>query len=337
MIALRKRSAASAAVLISLIVAGALLYRNPLWVSDQQVRLHLWRAGVLSHYVTVDGYRVHYFEAPATNGTSGTPLVLIHGLGARGEDWSPLIPGLAAAGFHVYVPDLLGYGRSQHPDISYSIKTEETVVADFLRTMHVDQADVAGWSMGGWIAMKLALDDPGLVSRLVLFDSAGVYFQGYSGIEAIFDAKDPAGVDRLFALLTPHPRSIPTFVANNLVRRIQGNMWVLRRSINSMVSGRDILDFRLHAIQQPTLVIWGKQDRLIPLSSGESIHRGIGGSSMLVVDGCGHLTPAECSEVSMRATIAFFRAEPPIRGAENVVNAEVSSSVAVPDKGVRLR
>ena len=315
-----KRFTAVAAALV-LVLGGAALfaYLQPLWVADHVIRYHLWRSGVRSDYVAVDGYRIHYFEAKPPNGEAGTPLLLIHGLGARGEDWSAMIPGLAAAGFHVYVPDLLGYGRSARPDVSYSISMEEKLIVDYLRAMHVEQADVAGWSMGGWIAMKLALDEAPMVRRLVLFDSAGVYFAGYTNVERVSDVKDGAGVNRLLQALTPHPPKIPGFVERDLLRRLQKNFWVVKRSLAAMTSGRDLLDFRLHALQQPTLVVWGAQDGLIPLSSGESIHRRIPGSSMLVVDGCGHLTPAECYKVSLQATVTFLRAEPAVRGAESSV------------------
>ena len=93
------------------------------------------------------------------------------GRGLGGDD-----AGLAAQGFHVYVPDLLGYGRSPKPDVDYSISLEEKTVVEFMQAVHVPRADVGGWSMGGWIAMKLALDHPEMVDRLVVYDSAGVYF-----------------------------------------------------------------------------------------------------------------------------------------------------------------
>src|SRR5580692_712982 len=137
-------------LLVIMVVAGLLFYRYPLWVADRQTRFHLWREGVKSDYVEAGGYRLHYFEASPANGGSGTPLVLVHGLGARGEDWGAMIPALAAQGFHVYAPDLLGYGRSPRPDVSYSISMEETVVVQFMQAMHMARADVGGWSMGGW-------------------------------------------------------------------------------------------------------------------------------------------------------------------------------------------
>src|SRR5665647_1869150 len=109
----------AAVVLLLAAAAGLTFYENPIWVTDQQVRFHLWREHVESKYVDAGGYRLHYFEAKPADGSEGTPLVLVHGLGSHGEDWAKLIPKLAAQGFHVYVLDLLGYGRSPKPDVNY--------------------------------------------------------------------------------------------------------------------------------------------------------------------------------------------------------------------------
>ena len=136
---------ALAVVVILLVAAGLVFYFNPLWVADQQVRLKLRREGVRSKYVEAGGYKMHYLEAPATNGTAGTPLLLVHGLGARAEDWSAMIPALAAKGFHVYAPDLLGYGRSARPDVSYSIAVQEAAVVQFMQALGLTRADVGGW------------------------------------------------------------------------------------------------------------------------------------------------------------------------------------------------
>jgi pimeloyl-ACP methyl ester carboxylesterase len=310
-----------AAVLVLLaVLAGGIFYFNPLWVNDQQIRLRLWREGVRSEYAMVDGYQVHYFEALPPQGVAGTPLVLVHGLGARGEDWGRMIPALAAQGFHVYVPDLLGYGRSPRPDVSYSIAMEETVVVQFMQAMHVARADVGGWSMGGWISMKLALDHPEMVDRLMIYDSAGIYFPATFGPE-LFTPSDTAGVRKLIAILTPKPREMPEFAARAALRKLQKNAWVLNRSTASMLNGHDLLDFRLHDIRQPMLIVWGAQDELIPLSAGEVIHQGVPQSVLAVVQGCGHLAPAECSKPVIESTVEFLKAEPPMRGGEKTFPA----------------
>jgi pimeloyl-ACP methyl ester carboxylesterase len=297
------------------VAAGLIFYRHPLWVADQQIRFHLWRAGVKSEYVDAGGYRLHYFEASPANSQEGTPLVLVHGLGARGEDWAAMIPALAAQGFHVYVPDLLGYGRSPKPDVDYSISLEEQTVAQFMQAVHVPRADVGGWSMGGWIVMKMALDHPEIVDRLVIYDSAGVYFPATWDPE-LFTPADVVGVKRLIEMLTPKPRPLPGFAAEAALRKLEGNAWVIRRSMTAMTNGRDLLDFRLYQISQPMLIVWGARDDLIPLSVGESIHKSVPHSVLNVVEGCGHLAPAECPRPVIEGTVDFLKAQPAMHGGE---------------------
>src|ERR1700677_1630584 len=309
-----------AVVVVFAVAAGCVFYFYPLWVSDQQIRLRLWREGVRSEYAMVDGYRLHYFEASPPDGTAGVPLLLVHGLGARSEDWGAMIPALAAQGFHVYVPDLLGYGRSQKPDVSYSISLQEQTVAQFMQVVHVPRADVGGWSMGGWVVMKLALDHPEMVDRLIVYDSAGVYFPATFGPE-LFTPSDPAGVRKLIAMLTPIPRKVPDFAAEAMVRKLQANAWVVNRSTASMINGRDLLDFRLHNISQPMLIVWGSKDELIPLASGETIHRSVPQSVLNIIEGCGHLAPSECAKPVLEGTVQFLRAQPPMHGGERTFPA----------------
>jgi pimeloyl-ACP methyl ester carboxylesterase len=304
-----------ALLMLVVVAAGLIFYRYPIWVADQQLRFRLRRDGVKSDYIEVGGYRLHYFEASPSNGSGGTPLVLVHGLGARGEDWAAMMPALAAQGFHVYAADLLGYGRSPKPDVDYSISLQEQTVAQFMQAKHVPRADVGGWSMGGWIAMKLALDHPKMVDRLIIYDSAGTYFPATFGPE-LFTPDDVAGVKKLHGMLSPRPYALPTFASEAAVRKLQGNAWVLRRSMTSMTSGRDLLDFRLHKISQPMLIVWGAQDELIPLSVGETIHQSVPQSVLNIIAGCGHLAPAECSRPVVESTVDFLRAEPPMRGGE---------------------
>jgi pimeloyl-ACP methyl ester carboxylesterase len=299
------------------VVGGLIFYRYPLWVADRITRFHLWRAGVKSDYVEAGGYRLHYFEASPGGTGSGTPLVLVHGLGARGEDWAAMIPALAKQGFHVYAPDLLGYGRSPQPNVDYSIPLAEQMVVEFMQVMHVPRADVGGWSMGGWVAMKLTLDHPEMVDRLVIYDSAGIYFPATFGPE-LFTPNDVDGVKKLYGMLSPKPYNLPNFAAEAAVRKLQANAWVLRRSMKAMTSGKDLLDFRLYKLSQPMLIVWGAEDELIPLSVGETIHKSVPQSVLDIVEGCGHLAPAECATPVIQGTVEFLRAEPPMRGGEKI-------------------
>jgi pimeloyl-ACP methyl ester carboxylesterase len=306
-------------LLLAVVAMGATFYFQPLWVNDQVIRYHMWRQHVESRYVDVDGYKVHYFEATPPASAPEVPLVLIHGLGSRGEDWSPMMPTLAAAGFHVYVPDLLGFGRSPQPDVDYSISLQEKTVLDFMNTMHIQHADVGGWSMGGWVALKLTLDHPDRVDRLVVYDSVGIYFPPTFDA-SLFIPADAAGMAQLTGRLTPAPKPLPAFVLRAAIARLHRNGWVIERSVASMEAGRDLLDFRLHEIEKPVLIVWGGLDYLIPVSVGEALHRGIADSSLLIVDGCGHLAPGECAKPVLKGTIDFLKAEPPPKGVETKVD-----------------
>jgi pimeloyl-ACP methyl ester carboxylesterase len=308
------RVAGRIAVFLLLVIAvtGAFFYRYPLWFVDRPLYYRMWRGHVVGKYVDIAPYRYHYYEAGPVN---GVPLVLIHGLGSRGEDWSTMIPTFAAAGFHVYAPDLLGYGRSSQPDVDYSIGLEESVVAQFMQAMKLPKAHVIGWSMGGWVAMKLALDQPAMVDRLVVYDTAGTYFPAVLPLN-LFTPTDVAGVQRLFDVLEPTPRAVPGFVARDTLQKLQKKAWVVNRSLVSMLSGRYLLDFRLGGLKQPMLIMWGGSDRLIPVSVGEALHHSVRQSVFEVLEGCGHLGPAECPKPYLDGTIEFLKAEPAMGRAE---------------------
>ena len=298
------------AVAVVLVVSGGIVLR-PLSFADALIRVGFWRAGIRSRYVVVDGVRLHYFEAlPSEQVRAATPVLLVHGLGARGDDWGRMLPDLAKAGFHVYAPDLPGYGRSGKPDIAYTIADEEAAMAGFLRAMQVPHADVLGWSMGGWVAMKLAAEHPALVNKLVLYDSAGVYFdRDYDA--SLFTPTDERSLNMLLSRLTPKPVTLPGFIARDFLRRSKRNAWVIQRSVAAMTSGRDLMEFRLNEIKAPTAVMWGMSDRLIPPAAGEKIARGIPGAVFVPINGpgggCGHLAPAECEPQVLPATVRFLR------------------------------
>ena len=307
-----------------LVGAGVFVYQNPFWLVDRSVGMYLHSHDVHDAEVTLDGHHIHYLEANATGG-AGRPLVLVHGLGARATDWAPLIPRFAAAGYHVYALDLLGYGDSDRPaDGDFSIRGEEKVVAGFMHTLSIPQADVAGWSMGGWVAMRLALDHPGMVRRLVLYDSAGLYFD-FDCPLTLFSPSNRTELDALIARLEPdRPRlHVPAFAVHGLVRKFQANKWIIDRSLASMLAGRDILDFRVGDLKMPVLIVWGTEDKLIPFTLAEHMHDVIPQSVLVGVPACGHLAPAECATQFVPATVRFLDAEPPLPASKTILEPYV--------------
>ena len=86
-------------------------------------------------------------------------------------------------------------------------------------------------------------------------------------------------------------------------------------------SGADLLDTRLGSITQPTLIVWGTEDHLIPMAVGETMYRDIPNSIFVGVAGCGHLAPMECPEPVLARTIQFLKAQPPMQGGGQMLPA----------------
>ena len=299
----RALSRAAALVVVLLVLIGGIgLLLRPVSYFDGWMYLREDLTGIESHTVQVEGQRVHYLaQGPA----GGPVVVLVHGLGGRAEDWRNLAPYLAKAGFRVYMPDLLGYGRSAQPaDFSYSVRDEAAVVVGFMDALALKQVELGGWSMGGWIAEIAAIEHPQRVSRLMLFDSAGLYEKPDWNID-LFTPATAAELDQLDALLMPHPQRIPAFVARDVIRTIGKNGWVIKRAIASMLTARDVTDNLLPQLKMPVLIAWGDLDRITPLDEAKTMHRLIPQSDLEVFAGCGHLAPLECTKAMGPKVVEF--------------------------------
>jgi pimeloyl-ACP methyl ester carboxylesterase len=284
------------------LLAGIGFYLRPVSYLNAWTYLQEDLAGIQSRTVQVAGHRVHYLaEGPA----NGPVVVLVHGLGASAEHWSNLAPYLAQSGFRVYIPDLIGYGRSEQPaDFSYSVRDEAAVVVGFMDALDLKQVELGGWSMGGWIAALVAAEHPDRVSRLMLFDSAGLNVPPTFDT-SLFIPSTAAQLDQLKALLSPQPQPIPAFIARDILRNFRLNGWVVERALATMLTAQDVVDNVLPQLKMPVLLVWGSLDRVTPLSDGDIMHRLIPQSQLDVFAGCGHMAPAECSAEVGPKVVAF--------------------------------
>ncbi len=301
-------------LLLSVVVLGLafglVFYERPLWVQQQGIHLSLLMHHVQSNYVMTPEGRVHYYEAESRVPGGGIPLVLVHGLADRDESWAPMLERLKKAGFHVYAPDLLGYGRSPKPRSSdYSISTQEQFVVDFIQSLGLQKTDIGGWSMGGWITLKLALDHPDLVDRVVVYDSAGLRHQ-VSGGPNVFHPTDGPSLQRLANLLEPRGGQIPRFVRRDALRNMAAGQWVVDKSMTSMQTGKELLDDRIGGLTEPLLIVWGSDDELLPLALGQKMHTLYPQSELDIGEGCGHLAPKTCPDRVASATADFLMANP---------------------------
>jgi pimeloyl-ACP methyl ester carboxylesterase len=283
-----------AGVVVALILAAGIgFYARPVSYFDGLLDLQMHLSGAHSRRVTADGIHIHYWVAGPSD---GAPVVLVHGLGGHAEDWHNLAPYLTGAGFRVYMPDLPGYGRSEKPkNFSYSIADEANVMVAFLDALGLRQVDLGGHSMGGWIVQQIAIQHPDRVKKLMIFDSAGIYDKPEWNT-ALFTPTTPGELNQLDALLMPHPPEVPAFIARDILRVSHNDAWVIRRAMQSMLTGRYVTDNDLPHLKMPVLIVWGDQDHITPLADGEKMHQLIPQSQLNVVRGCGHLAPVQCAD-----------------------------------------
>ncbi len=290
-----------AAVALAL-AAGVGFWLRPVSYFNAANEMRMAFSGAENHTVVVAGHRVHYVvEGPV----SGPPVVLVHGLGGRAEDWRNLAPWLAQAGFRVYMPDLLGFGRSEKPaDFSYSVPDEAEVVLGSLDALGLKQVDLAGWSMGGGIVQHLAFKHPERVRRLILIDAVGID-EKPAWDTRLFTPTTPAELDQLDALLMPNPPEVPAYVARDILRISNRRAWIIHRAMATMLTGRDATDSLLPQLKMPVLIVWDGEDRILPLSLGEKMHSLVPQSQLEVVQGCGHMAPVNCAGQVGPAMVAF--------------------------------
>ena len=295
-------------------VVVVLYLRAPLWLETQITHFGLLTARVQSNYVLTPEGRVHYYEGEPRIPGGGVPLVLVHGLGDRGESWAPMLKRLKKAGFHVYAPDLLGYGRSPKPaDGDYSMEGEAKFVYDFIQALGLQKTELGGWSMGGWVALDLAHDHPEVLDRVVIFDAAGLKFKpGYP--LTIFHPGTPDDAQRLWSLMEPGGKPLPQSVREDLMRRLQGEQWLVDKQMNAMTGATTFVDSYLPTLPEPLLIVWGSKDALTPLALGQEMHQLDPHSELDIVDGCGHLAPSLCAARVAPAVADFLKSNPAPEG-----------------------
>jgi pimeloyl-ACP methyl ester carboxylesterase len=270
--------------------------------------------------IEIDGLPIHYLES----GT-GRPLVLLHGAGDNALDWRWVMPALAAT-HRVYAPDLPGSPNSARPAADYSPAFFEHFVAGFLDALGIERAAMVGNSLGGLVALRLALSEPARVTALVLVDSAGlgrtvnpaftsVNVPGLSEAAIPFWRTQVGAYQRAWgrtALLFAHPPgSVPSeWLAEQgrlalMPGYLEAHLTVLRALVNPG-GQREVLVDRLSLLKIPTLVVWGVRDQVFPHSQArEAVDRLQEGSLALIPD-CGHMPHVECHDRFLAALDGFL-------------------------------
>jgi pimeloyl-ACP methyl ester carboxylesterase len=260
-------------------------------------------------FVQVDGVRLHYQRAG-----KGRPLLLLHGLVGSAKNWRQNICFLARHA-SVYAVDLLNMGESERvPGLDASLEATADRVAACMEALGLEQADVAGHSHGGAVAMMLAARHPNRVGRLILFAPANPYCD--LGQQLIRFYQTPLGIwlarqipwlprrlkKTALSRMYGDPRRVSEDALDGYTAglRVPGTidhvLSIVRAWSTDMGQLREVLT---DLADKPTLLIWGDRDRTVGLSSAQELQRTLRRSRLVVLPGVGHIPfeemPEECN------------------------------------------
>jgi len=288
------------------------------WESDRPVSSLTERwAPPPSTFVELQGLQVHLRDQGNTD--DPLPLVLIHGTSASLHTWQGWVGELAAER-RLISADLPGFGLTgPDPNRDYSIERYVRFIDALLDHLQVEQAVLVGNSLGGWIAWEYALAHPQRAHSLILVDAAG-YGSMPKQIPIGFQLARNEWMRPLLEKL------LPRFLVRDSVRQVYGDpervtddlvdryfelslrLGNRRALFDRFAQGLGSPDNgeRIARIAQPTLIIWGELDRLIPLSDGKRFAADLPQAELVVLEGLGHVPHEEDALASVNASRNFL-------------------------------
>jgi len=265
------------------------------------------------HYVKIpNGQTIHYLDQG-----DGPVVVFLHGSGPGASGHSNFkgnYPVLVEQGYRCVVPDLVGFGFSDKPDdVQYPLAFFVECVKQTLDAAGVTRCAVIGNSLGGAVALGLALEHPELVDKLILMAPGGMsereeYFQmpGMQKMFEIYMSQEGLNVDSMRELCEVGLVYDPKFVTDELVAE---RSYVMGLMNTQVLVTMDIpyLPDRLPELQCPVLVFWGANDKMMPDSGLLATAKNCPDMKMLVLSECGHWAMVEHEALFNRECLAFLQ------------------------------
>lgn len=260
-------------------------------------------------FALVTNYKVRYAEA----GDASEYVLLIHGLGGSAESWTYNIDAFGKY-FHVFAPDLIGFGKSDKPQVKYTMRMFTHFIDTFMDNIGIKKAHVIGSSMGGQIAAEFAISYPNSVDKLVLISPAGIppkEFKGTAELKRyvkVLDAKNLADIRKALTPIDASGSSITDDYVNNVYEYVSmpGTKHAFLSSLKESAKAPRLAG-RLKSIRAKTLVVWGKDDSLIPVKYCEPFLTKMANCRLLLIEKCGHRPHAEKPSIFNKAVLDFLQ------------------------------
>jgi pimeloyl-ACP methyl ester carboxylesterase len=246
---------------------------------------------------------------------NGEPLLLLHGMGFSFEIWDRTI-GAASKFFTVYALDLPGFGCSDKPAVDYGLGFYVDFLKKFLDALKIDRCAVAGMSMGGEIAAGLAAKYPERIDRLVIINAKG-FSPLIKGIRTL-----PVLGSPLYVLAFANRGVLKRYIENMLYDKsalkeeLVEQEWArirtpsyrsaLSRNTKYLSTVDPAFPGILRSVKAKTLVIWGRNDAVLPVEDAYKYRDSIDGAELVVIDRCGHVPVLEKNDDLNKALLTFL-------------------------------
>ena len=273
-----------------------------------------------SSFVAVNKIDVHFRDEGVQTDT--IPIVLIHGTGASLHTFNAWSDRLKKS-HRVIRMDLPAYGLTgPFPDKNYTMANYTTFLKDFLIALNIKQCVLAGNSLGGAIAWNFALEQPATVTKLILIDASGYPIASKSVPIAFSLARIPV-INKLLTFITPR-FLVRSSVENVYFDSSKVTDLVVERYFNLTLRAgnrkafvdrlkipKDTSTYRfIKSIQQPTLILWGAEDLLIPVENAYKFQEDLPNNTLVILENTGHTPMEESPLESLAPVISFLKTSP---------------------------
>jgi pimeloyl-ACP methyl ester carboxylesterase len=263
------------------------------------VRRETWSAG---------GYDVRLYRGGSPG---GEPWLLLHGLGSTAASWSSTLRALRGS-CGLWVPELSALGGTTGPTPGMNVSEATAVMAELIRQRCPGgRATVCGISLGGWVGVRLAIEHPELVPRLVLINCAGYLDQDWEAVSSLVAVRTLGDIDRLYGALFNRPPFLLRWSKRGFLEAY--NSPTVLHILGTLRREDAFDDADLGRVSCPTGLVWSEHDGLFPLAVGRRMAAALPHSELEVITGAAHSVHWEFPD-KMNAAIAAFRRRHPLEG-----------------------
>ena len=259
----------------------------------------------------VNNYAIRYLDYGVINPIKSDAkevLLLLHGIGASAERWLRVVP-LLNRNFRIIIPDIVGFGYSDKPTVEYTMNYFVEFLRDFLKSIRIQRIHIIGSSFGGLLAAEFAMEFANIVKKMILVSPAGTMQTSTKTLdEYILAALYPTmeNARRAFSDMAYDPKVVTDDIVKDFVNRMKlPNSKYAFMSTLLGIRNTQNLENRLTKIILPTLLIWGREDKMIPSVHAEDYLR-IRNSKLIMIPNSGHTPYTETPSVFAKIALDFL-------------------------------